>query len=235
MKMTGVLVGGLVLVLIGSAAQGQRADEQRARARQLRARVHRALDLAPEQQAELKSLRERLQEELISIRTQIRAGEIDAQEGRDAFRDAMRAHRGARDLVLSADQKALLERARQYAREQKLASPTERQPEPRRPRLTEQLELTEGQQAQWRALRQRQREALLALHEAGMPPGRDEIRQMREEHRQAFERLLTPEQQATLAGLRHDWESWQARDEGYARPGEFGSGEEGGALRWASP
>lgn len=218
MKTRAALVGALVLALTVSAAPGQPAGEQRARASELRARVQRALNLSPEQQTELNSLRERLREELMFVRAQVQDGEIGGSEAREIFREAMRAHREARELVLSPQQRALLDRARQYARERKLALPTERQSEPRRPRLVEQLELTRDQQDQWRALRRRQREALLALQEAGIGPGRDEIRQMREDHRQAFERLLTLEQRAVLAGLRYEWRNWQDRADEYAHP-----------------
>jgi len=239
MVISRLLAGVVVVGLSGSVAQAQLADDRQERARQLRARVQRALNLAPQQQAELQSLRQRLEDELVSIRDRVQHGEMSALEGGDVFGEAMRAHREARDLVLSADQRALLMRAHQYATALQLALPPEPQPEPRRPSLVEQLALTRDQQAQWRALRQRQREALLALQESGIPPGREEIRQMREDHRQAFERLLTPEQGFELAELRREWESWQSREQEYAWPdGPEPVPEDPAALDdepWAAP
>jgi hypothetical protein len=203
------LAGGAVALLLAGPASGQVETDQARQVRQVRERVQAALALTPEQADLLRALRDRLQDELQSIRARVRSGEISAYEGRSQLREALRAQRQARDEVLSPRQRDLLERARGYVRELQTAVPRPPKPEELETNLVEVLELTATQQLLWEDLIARQRAELAALRELAEAPTADDIRRWRRAHRQAFEAMLTPLQRDELRRLRRRWREQQ--------------------------
>lgn len=196
------LVAGL---LLPGAAPGQEEGETALQIRQLRERVQASLGLTAEQESLLRDLRDRLQDELHSLRTKVADGDLSAAEGRSQFREALQAQRQARDEVLTPDQNALLERTRAHARDLQAAVPIPSQPERLLTNLVEALALTETQQVLWQDLISRQRAELAALREFGGVASAEDIRQLRREHRQTFETMLTLQQRDDLRRLRGEW------------------------------
>lgn len=206
------LAGCVAVLLLAGAAPGQEEGEQARKVRQVQERVQAALALTPDQESLLRDLRDRLQDELYSIRSEVRDGELSAFEGRSQLRDALRAQRQARDAALTPDQKALLARARRHARALQTAVPWPLQPEPLQTNLVEALHLTETQQRLWQDLIARQRTELAALRKLGQAATAEDIRQLRQEHRQVFEAMLTPQQRDDLRRLRARWRKRQEAD-----------------------
>ena len=219
------LAGCVAVLLLAGAAPGQEEGEQARKVRQVQERVQAALALTPEQESLLRDLRDRLQDELHSIRTKVRDGELSVFEGHSQLRDALRAQRQARDDVLTPDQKALLARGRRYARALQTAVPRPLQPEPLQTNLVEALHLTETQQLLWQDLIARQRTELAALREFGEAATPEDIRQLRREHRQVFEAMLTLQQRDDLRRLRVRWRERQQADPLYFNMG-WNLGEE---------
>lgn len=206
-----VLWSVAALVLVATAG-AQEETEQTRRIRHVQDRVQAALALTADQEALLRDLRDRLQDELQSIRIRVRDGDLSSYEGRLQLRGALQAQRQARDAVLSADQRALLDRARRYARGLQTAVPRPLGPEPLETNLVVALTLTETQQILWQNLIARQRAELAALEELGQAPTAGDIRQLRYEHRQAFEAMLTLVQRDELRRLRRKWHERQETD-----------------------
>jgi len=200
--------------LPGQQLTGQGEGEQASQIRQIQARVRAALALSAEQESLLRDLRDRLEDELYSVRLKVRDGEISPYEGRSQLREAMRAQRQARDGILSPAQRDLLERTRGYVRSLQTAVPQTLEPEPLETNLVVALELTELQQLHWQDLVARQRAELAALRELGEVPTAEDVRQLRHEHRLTFEALLTPLQREELRLLRRRWHETQAEEFG---------------------
>ena len=200
-----------------------------------RERVRNALNLTKEQTEELRALRADLTEQLELLRGQVQSGELIPEDARVHYRRAMRIHRAGRDEILTEEQKALLERARRFVEEERLAGSQERKRH-RLPhaRLAEALELTAEQKAQWRELLQQQRQRVQELREEGEVLSRDAVGAVRERHRNAFEAILTPEQAAKLEEIR---DTWRRRQEEEDAELDFGIEEDGTAVEeesWGS-
>ncbi len=161
--------------------------------RAFRTRLHNALELSEDQVAQLRELRMQLQVRLGDTREEVREGNLTRDERRAMVRRIMNAHRQSRDAVLNPEQVALLDRAHDYLAERRLERRLDR-PHHRFERLANALELTPEQRQEWRALLERQRAAIHSLRESEEAPTRDDIRQLRLQHKQAFEAILTPEQ-----------------------------------------
>ena len=163
--------------------------------RAFRNRLHNALELSQEQVAQLRDLRVQLQVRLGDTREEVRAGNLTREERRAMVQRIMNAHRQSRDAILNPAQIALLDRAHDYLAERRLEK---RQDRPHRrhrfERLANALELTPEQKQEWRALLERQRAAIYSLRESDEPPTRDDVRQLRGQHKEAFEAMLTPDQ-----------------------------------------
>ena len=170
--------------------------------RAFRARLHNALGLSDEQVAELRLLRAQLQVHLRDTREEARAGNLTREERRARVQQIMNAHRQARNAALNPEQIALLDRAHRYLAERRLVSQHDR-PHRRRhfARLAQALELTPEQGQEWRSLLERQRAAMQSLRESDERPTREDIRQLRLLHKEAFEAILTPEQLARFRDL----------------------------------
>ena len=197
--MTRVLIAFLVLaVSVPSLPQpgeegGERFDPER-----FRQRVRNALNLTESQEVSLRDLGAALEREVKSVRRHVEEGMLTPGEGRERFRRALRAHTAERDRILSEDQRLFLARAREFIEERMLAAPPGRL---KPGHLVDALELTEEQQRLWLDLLQRQR----ARYAAGEASGLVDAVGLLEEHRKAFEALLTVEQRLELKRIRDGW------------------------------
>ncbi len=163
--------------------------------RAFRARLHNALELSEEQITQLRDLRAQLQVRLGDTREEVREGNLSRTERRAMVRRIMNAHRQSRDAILNPDQIALLDRAHDYLAERRLERRLDRPHRRHRfDRLADALELNPEQRHEWRALLERQRAAIHNLRESDEAPTRDDVRQLRLQHKEAFEAILTPEQ-----------------------------------------
>ena len=163
-----------------------------------RQRVRNALNLTESQETSLRDLRAALEREVKSVRRQVEEGMLTPGEGRERVRRALRAHTAERDRILSEDQRLFLARGREFIEERMLAAPPGRL---KPGHLVDALELTEEQQRRWLDLLQRQR----ARYAAGEASGLVDAVGLLEEHRKAFEALLTVEQRLELKRIRHGW------------------------------
>ena len=203
--MTRVLIA--FLVLAGSAPAppqpgeegGERFDPDR-----FRQRVRNALNLTESQVISLRDLRVALEREVKSVRRQVDEGMLTPGEGRERLRRALRAHTAERDRILSEDQRLFLARAREFIEERMIPAP----PGGLKPGyLVDALELTEEQQRRWLDLLNRQRARYAAAEASGLVDAGGLL----EEHRMAFEAMLTVEQRLELERIRAGW-----HDEGAA-------------------
>ena len=203
------------------AAQAQRHRDDTSHFRE---RVRNALKLTEEQRESLRALRDDLAEQLEALRDQVQEGALTGEDTRVHYRRAMRAQRAGRDEILTEGQRALLERARRFVEVDRLADPRNRQ----RPhaRLTQALELTDAQKAQWRELLQDQRRRVQKSREEGEVVSREDIRRLRGEHSSAFTAILRPEQVARLEEIREDWR--RRREADRVDAAEFGIEVDGG-------
>ncbi|MFH1571371.1 MAG: hypothetical protein ABIL09_25500 [Gemmatimonadota bacterium] len=212
---------GVLLLLGGLQPAGAATDSATARQLgQLRAQTLAALALTPEQEGLLTNLRDHLQEELQRIRAAVLANEISPLQGRAQLSEAVKAQRQAREAVLTPEQRDLLAQARELARQIQLATPEERLHLLEPTDLVGALHLTPRQQRAWLELANRQREELGALRRRGEVPTFGDVRRLRQEHRRAFEAMLTPTQLDQLQRLRDQW--W-ARQYGAAGDLPYGS------------
>ena len=209
------LRGALALAVICAwSAQAQDDDlgpGDEAERPHFRERLRNALNFTDEQKEQLRTVRQHLRVELEYIRGAVSDGEMTPEEAREQYGQAVRIHRAGRDTILTDEQKALLERARRYLEEERLAAPTE-EPQLRRPheRLIAALELTEGQVAQWRRLLRRVRAVHQEMHDDGEVSERDDFLRMREAFAKAFDDLLSPEQLVKLDEIRDNWQARRA-------------------------
>ncbi len=215
-----VLLSALALAtawILTAQAQGydddyvQRRDDD---VSHFRERLGEALRLTEDQEDSLRALRSDLKQHLESLREQVEYGSLTPEDARVQYRWAMRSQRASRDEILTEDQRGLLERARRFEEEEKLAGP--RQQQRPRARLAEALELADWQKEQWRELLQEQRRSVQDMREEGEVLSREEIRRLRAEHRSAFMAILTPEQAVRFEGIRENWQRRQEEDEGDA-------------------
>lgn len=194
--------------------------------RAFRARLHNALELSEEQVVQLRDLRVQLQVRLGDTREEVREGNLTREKRRAMVRRIMNAHRQSRDAILNPDQIALLDRAHDYLAERRLERRLDRPHRRHRfERLANALELTPEQKQQWRALLERQRAAIYSLRESDEPPTRDDVRQLRLQHKEAFEAILTPDQLTTFRDIedrRHQWRDPGVGSDADKFPGTFG-------------
>ena len=200
-------------------AQAQGYDDEHVQRRDddvshFRERLGEALRLTEDQKDSLRALRSDLKQHLESLRDQVEYGSLTPEDARVQYRWAMRSQRASRDEILTEDQRGLLERARRFEEEEKLAGP--RQQQRPRARLAEALELADWQKEQWRELLQEQRRSVQEMREEGEVLSREEIRRLRAEHRSAFMAILTPEQAVRFEEIRENWQRRQEEDEGDA-------------------
>ncbi len=210
MRSAGPLAGLLVLFLLAAgSASGQPPSP--ARGDSLREDFHRrlmlALDLGDDQRQALRDPRRRLQEELDLLRLQIEQGRISPRGGQVRYRQAIDAYRAGRDRVLTADQLALIDRARRYQRERRLDPGQHVEPMG----LADVLYLSPEQRRQWLQLLTELREEVAALRKAGRPPSLDDYEVLQERYRAGFEELLTASQRLELERL--EQARWRRRQE----------------------
>ena len=202
----GPLTALLTLGLLAAApASGQlSAPPSAARSDSLREDFHRrlmlALDPGEAQRDHLRALRQRLQEELDLLRLQIEDGRITPQGGRVRYRQAIDAYRQARDKALTADQLALIDRARRYQRERFLDSDGRAEPL----QLRDALNLSREQRRQWLDLLTELREATEALKQGGHTPSESDYQRLRERYRAGFEALLDATQRLELERIEQE-------------------------------
>ena len=196
----GPLAGLLTLCLLAAGAASAQPPSAAGTDR-LREDFHRrlvlALDLGDAQRQSLRDLRRRLQEELDLLRLQIEEGLISPRGGRVRYRQAIDAYGAGRDSVLTADQLALIDRARRYQRERRLDPG--RQGEPMG--LADLLYLAPEQRRQWLQLLTELRREVAALKKAGRPPAPDDYEVFQERYRTGFEEILTRSQRLELERL----------------------------------
>ena len=156
-----------------------------------------ALDPGDAQREALRHLRQRLQDELDLLRLQIDEDRITPQGGRVRYRQALDAYREGRDSVLTADQLALIERARRYQRERRLDPGQHVEPMG----LADVLYLSPEQRRQWLELLTEMREEVAALRKAGRPPSPDDYEGLQGRYRTGFEEILTASQRLELERL----------------------------------
>lgn len=193
---TGLLT---LCLLAAGAASGQppspaRTDSLR---EDFHGRLVLALDLGDAQRQSLRDLRQRLQEELDLLRLQIAEGLISPRGGRVRYRQAIDAYGAGRDSVLTADQLALIDRARRYQRQRWLDPGQHLEPMG----LADLLYLSPEQRRQWLQLLTQLRGEVAALKKAGRPPSPDDYEVFQERHRTGFEELLTASQRVELERL----------------------------------
>ena len=70
------------------------------------------------------------------------------------------------------------------------------------------LELTDGQKEQLQALREKNRAEMQPFRDSGQRPTQEQMEQIRQTHRQAFESILSEEQRAKLEELRANRPRW---------------------------
>ncbi len=171
-----------------------------------RQRLQNALMLTPEQGDSLRFLRADLEAELALLRSDVQTGALLAIEGRIRYREIMNAYRLDRRDIFTEEQRLLLERAQQLARDRLLTDGLPPQKAPLE-QLPEALDLTTDQVARWRALLARQRTEVAEIREAGETLQPEDYRRLRESHRIAFESMLSSQQRLTLEQIRHRWRS----------------------------
>jgi hypothetical protein len=171
-----------------------------------RQRLQEALALTAEQSDSLRFLRADLEAELALLRNDVLTGALLAIEGRSRYREVIEGYRVARQQMLTEEQRTLLHRAQELARERLL---TDGRPPQQAPleQLPEALGLTTGQVERWRALLVRQRTEVTEIREAGETLQPEDYSRLRESHRIAFESMLRPRQRLALEQLRHRWRS----------------------------
>ncbi len=191
------------LLALGTAQAGERVE------RNLRQRLHDALNLSVEQKTQLQQLRVDFRQQLQALRAQVQAGELKRQDAREQVHTLRQTHRDARNQILTQEQQALVERAHQHIKEQREANgdgdmgPNDRKRHhQRRARILNALDLSDEQKAQLRELRQENRQQLKALHEAGQRPTAEQRQEMAEARRTAFEAILTADQLEQLNAIR---------------------------------
>ncbi|MBT4099923.1 MAG: hypothetical protein HOM68_24385 [Gemmatimonadetes bacterium] len=196
------LVGLLLIGVLCSASSPAVALDENI----FRQRLQEALALTPEQSDSLRFLRADLEAELALLRSDVLTGALLAIEGRIRYREVIDVYRAARQQMLTEDQRNLLQRAQQLARERLL---TDGRPPEQTPleQLPEALDLTTDQVDRWRALLTRQRTEVAESREAGETLQPEDYRRLRESHRIAFESMLSPQQRLTLEQVRHRWRS----------------------------
>ena len=187
-----------------------------------RHRLQEALQLSPEQNDSLRFLRADLEANLALLRSQVLNGELLVIEGRLRYRDVLNDYRIARHEILTEDQRELLGRAQQLARERLL---TDGQPPQQPPlhQLPEVLDLTLDQIERWRALLARQRDEVGQIRDEGEILQPEDYRRLRESHRIAFESMLSPQQRLLLEQVRRQWRS--ARDLADSMPDSLATGD----------
>ena len=201
----GPLASLLVLLLAAAPAPGQLSTPpSAARSDSLREDFHRrlmlALDPGDAQREALRDLRQRLQDELDLLGLQIDEDRVTPRGGRVRYRQALDAYQAGRDSVLTADQLALIDRARRYQRE-RLLDPGEGA-EPLR--LVDALNLSRQQRRQWLDLLERLREDVRPLTRGGRSPSPDEHERLRERYRAGFEALLNATQRLELERIEQE-------------------------------
>ena len=212
LKRTGVCA--LVALSLARGASGEGLDGgsdegQRAQMAQLRQRIHNALNLSEQQQLQLKDLRLGLQAELKEIRERVADGDLMSSEGRELYRDAMRAHKMARDAVMTEEQRALMVRARRHVRDLELAREGAGDVGGGRhfAHLVEALELTDYQKERWHELLRDQRARFQEMKaEAEVEIGPEVVSRLRDEHKARFRLLLDQQQLIEFEEIRTDWE-----------------------------
>ena len=197
--MTRVLIGLLLLATLAPARpqpageSGERFDPER-----FRQRVRKALNLTETQEASLRGLRVAVEREVDEVRRRVEEGAMSPEEGRQRFRRALRAHTAGRDRILSGDQRAFLARAGEFLEERMLEAPPGRL---KPGHIVDTLELTETQQLFWLDLLQQHRARYAAEEASGLA----DVGGLMEDHRKAFEAMLTAEQMLKLERIRADW------------------------------
>jgi len=185
-----------------------------------RARLRNALNLSEDQVAILRQLRAELQARLQDIREEVNAGIISREERRSMVLQIMNSHRQSRDVALTPEQVALLDRAHRYLAERRLQSQRDR-PHHRFERLASALELTPDQARKWRDLLQQQRASLQGLRETEEVPSREKIHQLRLDHKATFEAILTEEQLVRFYDIQQRRHAHQQDDDGRPDVDEF--------------
>ena len=198
--MTRILIP--LLLLAGFSPAGPQPGEDGGEGfdpERFRQRVRNALNLTETQETGLRNLRSALEREVESVRRLVDAGVLSPEQGRERFRRALGAHTAERDRILSEDQRLFLARAREFIEERMIPAP----PGGMKPGyLIDALELTEEQQRRWLDLLQRQRARYAAEEEES---GFADAVGLLEEHRRAFEAMLTVEQRLELERIRAGW------------------------------
>ena len=227
----GPLAGLLTLLFLAAApASGQFSPpaESDSLRQDFNRRLMLALDPGDAQQDSLLQLRQRLQEEIDLLTLQIEDGRITPQGGRLRYRQAIDAYRAGRDTVLTADQLALIDRARRYQRE-RLLDPGEGA-EPLR--LVDALRLSRDQRRQWLELLTTLRQETEALKKGGRRPSESDYESLRERYRAGFEALLNATQRLELERIeqerrrREERERLRLLEEQHAAVDSIETGEE---------
>lgn len=158
--------------------------------------IRRELNLTDEQKQQLEALRAEFQKQHQELRAQVQAGTLSREEARAQIQAAAESHKAALDAIFTPQQRQQLEQARQnhpggpgkgMGRGRGAGGPGPG-------RMAEALGLSEEQKAQWQELARQHREQMQELRQSGQRPDPQTLRQLRQEHQQAFFALLTPEQ-----------------------------------------
>ena len=190
----------LLGLLAGAPAAAQYRAEADSASQDFRQRLLRAIALSPAQGDSLRQLRTELQIDIDFLQRQVRDGHLIPYEGRLRYREALDAYREARDAMLTEEQRALLARAQRYQREQQLNDGA--RDEDQEESLIEALEMSGEQRRRWLSLLARLRDEVRVQREDGQTPTPADLRRLREQHRLAFEAILTVEQLLELDRIR---------------------------------
>ncbi|MFT5086059.1 MAG: hypothetical protein ACI906_003293 [Candidatus Latescibacterota bacterium] len=157
-------------------------------------RLEMALDLGQEQRAHLEQLRQALQGQLQSIRTQVEERQLGEEEVRWQVKMALAGHRQSRAALLTDEQTNRLEMAYNTHAQSRGQQP---------PGLPLALRLSEAQEEQMRMLLWSQSQEWRILQESSVPPTADQIQALRLAHRVAFEHLLSSRQFELLQQMKN--------------------------------
>ena len=198
-------------------------EQRRAQREEHRAQMAEALGLTEGQQAQL----DQLHLDSRAGARDLRANGKVTREERDAMREARRE---ARESILTAGQLEILEGLRAERPEGRQRGRRHSGVERANGRVGfgERLGLTNEQTQAMQSLHSTHREQMEALREGG-DVSRDQVKALRDEHRQLVRELLTEDQQATLDQLRSE-----RRAEGGNRRGRHRAGEDAAQLPGAA-
>ena len=170
-----------------------------------------ALELTDAQKEQFQALREQNRAEMQPFRD---SGQRPTQEQMEQIRQT---HRQAFESILSEEQRAKLEELKanrpQWDGERGPREGMGMRPGWRGGRrgpgsIFGALELTDAQKEQFQALREQNRAEMQPFRDSGERPTQEQMEQIRQTHRQAFESILSEEQRAKLEELKANRPRW---------------------------